>query len=447
MSHKTISSISADVKTLNAKLKNVSWTDYEKIEIRKLIFRILLNYNEANVYASGSSFDAINSVIDQLRNIYYKIPETGKPDENTQSNLKFVASMMEPIIDTTTDYVSSSGFNFFNSVYHRYDDIVPKLPIFISKLIDPIKFNQRTYTALLVNATSPKHVSSVYEEIMKRANVDIYSVWTRDEHTDAYVDTTKIKKNLECPLREVKSRNKLFDLTIYFMQDSAITDPPLTDYVAEARRSIAFTRTGGVFIMFAPVWVLTGAFKKDLLGKLSNVELENCDKKTGLCMLRGIKLERISNDIDPAAMKRFTDAIVAMNTTMGTDSIYLPPHEITVDKFSGNIASLSDIQSFQKESSLYTKLFETEGANLLSQRPMIPFSVGQLGMVLTSGYVDGIIEEKDGYAHVVKGMSIQSEIYNVTEDDEKDIRTRTNTKVNRVILSICDPSGSIKQLI
>lgn len=38
-----------------------------------------------------------------------------------------------------------------------------------------------------------------------------------------------------------------------------------------------------------------------------------------------------------------------------------------------------------------------------TRRPLIPFSPGQLGLVLVSGDIDGIINEGDGHYHIIKG--------------------------------------------
>ena len=51
-----------------------------------------------------------------------------------------------------------------------------------------------------------------------------------------------------------------------------------------------------------------------------------------------------------------------------------------------------------------------------TRRPLIPFSPGQLGLVLVSGDIDGIIDEGDGCYHVIKG-SVYRNSTTTTEED------------------------------
>ena len=55
-------------------------------------------------------------------------------------------------------------------------------------------------------------------------------------------------------------------------------------------------------------------------------------------------------------------------------------------------------------------------SNQDTRRPLIPFSPGQLGRVLVSGDIDGIIDEGDGCYHVIKG-SVYRNPTTTTEED------------------------------
>jgi hypothetical protein len=85
-----------------------------------------------------------------------------------------------------------------------------------------------------------------------------------------------------------------------------------------------------------------------------------------------------------------------------------------------------------------------------SRRPLLPFTSGQLGLVLISGDIDGIIEEPNGCRHAVKGYSSRGSS-DTTEDilnadgeliGSKRIRTSFSTTEVNVIT----PDGNIRSL-
>jgi hypothetical protein len=79
-----------------------------------------------------------------------------------------------------------------------------------------------------------------------------------------------------------------------------------------------------------------------------------------------------------------------------------------------------------------------------AKNPLLPFNTGQLGLVLTSGCLDGIIDEGNGYSHIVKGRVVkktEKENDNIGEDIEL-----TETTSNRVEINVIMPDGTHKIL-
>lgn len=67
------------------------------------------------------------------------------------------------------------------------------------------------------------------------------------------------------------------------------------------------------------------------------------------------------------------------------------------------------------------------------RKPMIPFTPGQLGLVLVSGDIDGIIDEGNGCYHAIKGTVYREDtLIDQTEEGNK----RTDTSVNSVHTSV-----------
>ena len=80
------------------------------------------------------------------------------------------------------------------------------------------------------------------------------------------------------------------------------------------------------------------------------------------------------------------------------------------------------------------------------RRPMLPFNAGQLGLVLVSGYVDGIIDEGDGNYHVIKGsVSKQKEDPIRRENDNTSYQFIT-TNSHKTVVTIVTGDGTIREL-
>ena len=73
-----------------------------------------------------------------------------------------------------------------------------------------------------------------------------------------------------------------------------------------------------------------------------------------------------------------------------------------------------------------------------TRRPLIPFSPGQLGLVLVSGDIDGIIDEGNGCYHVIKGSTYRAPITTTEENDGVRIRTTTNNVATSVTVMLAN---------
>ena len=93
--------------------------------------------------------------------------------------------------------------------------------------------------------------------------------------------------------------------------------------------------------------------------------------------------------------------------------------------------------SFWKEQSA-EKLFES------SNRPPLPFNIGQLGLVLTSGCLDGVVDEGNGYKHIVKGRVARTT--NQERTQQESTVTVEETVGNKVEINVLLPDGTHKVL-
>ena len=82
--------------------------------------------------------------------------------------------------------------------------------------------------------------------------------------------------------------------------------------------------------------------------------------------------------------------------------------------------------------------------NMTAKRPLLPFNVGQIGLVLTSGCLDGVVDESGTDCHLIKGRIVKRTEFNSTFTT--DMITETNTISNHVEINILLPDGTRKVL-
>ena len=108
---------------------------------------------------------------------------------------------------------------------------------------------------------------------------------------------------------------------------------------------------------------------------------------------------------------------------------------------------LEEVEQIIEKSSLMNKMWENQRVEKLDEtikNPLLPFNIGQLGLVLTSGCLDGIVDEGDGHSHLIKGR-VSKQIVETETDTEKGIEI-TETTVNKVEINVLLPNGEFKVL-
>lgn len=99
----------------------------------------------------------------------------------------------------------------------------------------------------------------------------------------------------------------------------------------------------------------------------------------------------------------------------------LPEEEKVVDLFRGGIINEKEITKIILSDNLYNDFFnEINNTSILTDtKPLLPFNVGQVGLILTSGRLDGVIDEPGNNKHIIKGRTIKytEQITNNDYDD------------------------------
>lgn len=149
----------------------------------------------------------------------------------------------------------------------------------------------------------------------------------------------------------------------------------------------------------------------------------------------------------------FTFGLTDTCTTQKKDDqnfiMHMPGVLTPIANFQGSIIDPNELINLYNSSNLTHEVnnLKYKNRNTTLASPPLPFNTGQIGIVLTSGCLDGIVEEDDTNCHIVKGQVIKyiDEIsdYDSTED------TTTITKItsNRSEINAFLPDGTYKRLI
>ena len=125
----------------------------------------------------------------------------------------------------------------------------------------------------------------------------------------------------------------------------------------------------------------------------------------------------------------------------------LPVKPKAIETFRGSVLDMEELHYLVDNSGALDEMIANQHVEKIgesSTRPLLPFNIGQIGLVLTSGCLDGIIDEGDGHYHLVKGqVSKKSDVESSVSDG---IIDETEIISNRVEINILLPNGEFKTL-
>lgn len=105
-----------------------------------------------------------------------------------------------------------------------------------------------------------------------------------------------------------------------------------------------------------------------------------------------------------------------------------------------NIVNNSDAKLKAINDNIFKSL--TEYTSDDNRHPLIPFNPGQLGLVLVSGDIDGLVDEGNGCYHAIKGNTIRT--MERAESPDEDTTCNINTTITKVTALL--PDGTILDL-
>lgn len=125
--------------------------------------------------------------------------------------------------------------------------------------------------------------------------------------------------------------------------------------------------------------------------------------------------------------------------------IKIPSKALDVRMFRGSKLDEDEFEKMFEKSSSTREFWNSQKVEKLAENqksPLLPFSVGQLGLILTSGCLDGVIDEGNGAMHAVKGRVIKKKDVQQDVQSSKGRIDVTETTSNRVEINAFLPDGT-----
>ena len=425
----------------------------------KDIFANIYNSLSESAYFNYNDCDNYNY---QLQSFIEKIMsfETLENKENCEKVLEIIeytknilsSNDIKRLIDSSSPYISELEFTYFTTDYNQTDFGT----IFLKDFFKNIK-SDRELNVLLYANQHPANVDAILED--KRANLYCALLDSRCYYRHK---KDSIKRIILGAKGKTMITNNCFDVvfgivpTQLMTRNVNVTNPYDYDYVSKL---VSYTAPNGIISLIMPAFRLTKNICSFLSKYLKDVEIYKIkynNNKKKIVIITGIKKDS-DFEVDPEIFNKLRYYHMLRPSYFydiwdGTErefSISYPLQEVKM--FRGSLISDDDINEMFEESEANNEFWKNQHQELISEyrkRPLLPFNIGHLGLVLTSGCLDGVVEEKDGYSHLVKGRIVKVKNKEELDVDNGSIGiTIEETTSNQVEINLFLSDGTYKSLI
>lgn len=217
--------------------------------------------------------------------------------------------------------------------------------------------------------------------------------------------------------------------------------------------NLKYVRPDGIIVLALPYYRLYNDMKVLISKNMKDVIIfKDINDTSAVPRIYIIGRKKTGFDIDTITYETLKETINSFDIPTFAEmngSFELPNDEIEIESFRGSLVTDEDVEAVFRNTVLFSNMIEKELDQTnhdLEKRPLLPFNIGQIGLVLTSGCLDGVVQENDGTCHIIKGR-VKKQISRDTEIDEHDsTATVTETISNKVEISVMLANGMYKIL-
>lgn len=212
---------------------------------------------------------------------------------------------------------------------------------------------------------------------------------------------------------------------------------------ATLRNTIKYLRKEGILIFTIPKSRLTKDMAYIFSKLLRDVEVLEHSRNNKYIHVIGVK-----DIVKDARQDIYAQLTYLDNYTKEIYTQYdLPSGGIKEPElFRGSMLDPAELENLINHSGLMDSFWEKQQIEDkdTDMRPLLPFNMGQIGLVLTSGCLDGVVEEYEGQYHAIKGMVTKVRNVDDTVDDNNE--TSVETISNKVQINLLTPDGKFIEL-
>ena len=207
---------------------------------------------------------------------------------------------------------------------------------------------------------------------------------------------------------------------------------------------------GGLLVYVIPYYRITPDIARILADNFSNIEIykftQDEFKKFKQVAIIGYRVTK-RNGLE--YVKEIIDKVDDINdipevTSIEEGKYKLPKTEKEVKLFKGSVFDKKELEEQLKSSRMIDKLFQDNELDQKEKRPLLPFTIGQIGLIGGSGLINGYIDCE--VPHVLKGQVIKERKKTDAKENTKGQETEvTEAIVNKMNFKILTMDG-IKKL-
>lgn len=379
-----------------------------------------------------------NSIEDFKGNIKAIIDEFPKNEINSYGELDIYGSFSSD---------ADSYYELCNREKQYNINNTKALRTYINTIKLPTDRNATLFYPECDTGSNIEYFNDITEKLMIYGN-------TIHEH-ELSIAKKNMHKAVKGPLRGSRIQNNAFDI-IYTQPFIHHTIDLQTVFIKREEKTFVsdlfkYLRPDGVIVITMPFYRLYKDVCSMLSKQLKNIQICKASdeefNKLGLIHIIGQKeLAKEPRSDEYAKLRRLYD-YNNIESIKAQNEYILPRTHTLIDLFKGSMLDMEEVENMIDDSSLMSKIWEKQKVNKLDQNiknPLLPFNIGQLGLVLTSGCLDGIVDEGDNFSHLIKGrVSKYTQEVEVEKDGNIEI---TETTVNKVEINVLLPNGEFKIL-
>lgn len=382
-------------------------------------------------------------------------------DINSGFELKDINDVITTIINNTNiEALKEIGsYDISSKYYHLYDSIKRERSIPESILEDfeyelsKANNNREDKYNILQNYAGPGYDSITIKNVFKD-NCDLYGIESVANKASAARSLKTFKKIIIGANLGARISNDVFDVLILNSIITKEVDLNTMGLLKERKESkaiknsIKYLRPDGIVLFRLPYFRLTKEINLFISKQFKDVKVVKEYGDSCYINIFGYKhyTKEAKQDIYsylnqiPNTFNSLTKHISELNE--------LPKTSLPIQYFRGAIMDNEELIGVVNSTNLYNSFIDSHNkvSDQKDIQPLLPFNIGQIGLVLTSGCLDGVIEEYDGQYHVVKGKVLKIRTITTESNNENDDVKTIETFSNKVQINVFTPDGTYIEL-